>query len=178
LDESEAVLESACENYHEPEGDWDPAEDPLRFPESSEAPRLAKVASANAPSGFILLGPSGYRTGSATPPVCVYVSIAGIGGGLSGSAHHCPASHAPFPKPKVHHESAPRHDATGDFDCPAATLTAESAPPRPTVRLLVPSILSRLLQAHPRTAWDRTSSFVTDSRGGLRRTVCDSPEAR
>lgn len=175
MDESNAVLESRYANNREPE-DRHPANERLRFPEYSQALwRAAKVTSADASSGPVLYSSSGCSTTSAAAPVCVSRSIAGIGGRSYGSADNSPASLAPFPGPKVHHETAPGHYAPGNFNCPARTLTAESALPRPRARLLILSILSRQLQAHPRPA---TSSFVMDSRGGLRKIVCDSPEAR
>lgn len=166
MDASEAVPKPAYAYIREPEEDWNPARDRLLFPKPSEAPRLAaKVASANAPSGLMLSGPFANRIVSASVPVRHSIHTAGIGSGMSGSADSCLASHPPFPEAKVNHDSAPRHDAMGDFHCSARILTAgspPSPPSRPAARLLVPSIHSLQLQAHPRTVWDRKISLTTD----------------
>lgn len=77
---------------------------------------------------------------------------------------------------KAPHSAPPHPHAMNAFDCPADTLIAESASPRPIIRLL-PSTLQRF-KFIPEQPGDRTSSFVTDSTRQAVRTARDSKEAR
>src|ERR1035438_748354 len=108
---------------------------------------------------------------SAPLPASRCESIAGIGGGRSGTADISPATRAtalPCPAPRTHRSARPAYRATVGRGCPHVARVAAPAPPRPTVRHSVPSVLSRpfaVSQSSPRIARKRLSGiYETGSR--------------
>lgn len=97
----------------------------------------------------------------ALPPVCRYESIAGSGGGRSDTADISPVVRATaprYPAPRTRRSAPLAYRATVGRGCPHAAAVAAPAPPRPTVRQSVPSVLSRRFAVIPEQPQDRTKT--------------------
>ena len=98
---------------------------------------------------------------SASLPASRCGSIAGIDGGRSGTADTSPEAHATAPRcpvPRTRRSARPAYRATVGRGYPHAAAVAAPAPPRPTVRQSVPSVLSRCFAAIPEQPQDRTKA--------------------